>query len=94
MFGHPVAGIAPTAAARASARENYGRFVDVVRDWAAEVELRTDPVTAAHLLWASGHGHVIIELTGQAPNADHAAAYAAAVDVLLAGLRAAPPAPA
>lgn len=87
MFGHPVHGLArPSGATRDPARENYARFVEVVARWGELAPLRTDASTAAHALWACGHGLVMLELTRNGPAADPAGRYAAAIDALMAGL--------
>src|SRR5215213_4778596 len=58
------------ATSRAAGR--YGQFVDAVRECETQTPLITSDDLPAHVLWASHHGHVILELTRQAPNADRA----------------------
>lgn len=87
MFGHAGHGLARPGGAPSVARENYARFVEVVRRWGDGTTLRTDAAAAAHALWAAGHGLVVLELTGHAPREDPAGRYATAVDALMRGLR-------
>jgi AcrR family transcriptional regulator len=93
MFGHAVHGLnRPTGDTRTTARENYATFIEVVRRWGERSPLRTDPVSAAYSLWATGHGMVMLELTANAPQEDRAIRYAETIDALMRGL-AAPPGP-
>ena len=88
MFGHQVPEFPrPSGAVRARARENYARFIAVVRRWGEQHPLITDAESAAHVLWATGHGLVMLELTGNAPRADLAARYAVGVDAAMRGLQ-------
>jgi AcrR family transcriptional regulator len=88
MFGHQPPGIPrPSGEIRARARENYARFIAVVRRWGEQHPLVTDAESAAHVLWATGHGLVMLELTGNAPRADLAARYVVGVDVAMRGLQ-------
>jgi AcrR family transcriptional regulator len=88
MFGHRVPGFRrPSGESRAPARENYARFIEVVRRWGERTPLVTDAESAAHALWACGHGLVMLELTGNAPRVDLAARYAVAITATMRGLQ-------
>lgn len=87
MFSRSVPDFAPSESSRQRARDNYAQFVEAVRRWDACVPLTTSAERAAHVLWASGHGLVMLELTGNAPTGNAVAAYDTAVETLLRGLR-------
>ncbi|WP_053171213.1 TetR/AcrR family transcriptional regulator [Streptomyces sp. SBT349] len=87
MFARPDPEFAPAEESRLIARANYRQFVDAVRRWARQAPLTTDPASAAHVLWAAGHGLVMLELVGNAPAGDRAARYGTAVRTILRGLR-------
>lgn len=59
----------------------------MVRRWGERSPLVTDAESAAHALWACGHGLVMLELSGNAPRVDLAARYATAVDATMRGLQ-------
>ncbi len=88
MFARPVPDFAPAAESRRHARENYQHFVRTVERWAAVRPLSTDVESAAHVLWAAGHGLVMLELVGNAPRGDPAQRTRTAVQTLVRGLRA------
>jgi AcrR family transcriptional regulator len=77
----------PSGEARARARATYARFIEVVRRWGEQRPLVTDAESAAHALWACGHGLVVLELTGNAPRSDLAVRYATAIDATMRGLQ-------
>ncbi|GAA3547687.1 TetR/AcrR family transcriptional regulator [Amycolatopsis ultiminotia] len=87
MFGHPIPGFhRPTGQYRTPARENYASFVQVVRRWGEQVSLVTDAKTAAYGLWSTGHGMVMLELTGNAPREGREKRYTVTIDALMHGL--------
>jgi AcrR family transcriptional regulator len=87
MFGRPVPDFAPSPESRGYARRSYEQFVDAVRRWQVGTALAAPVPAAAHLLLATGHGLVALELNGNAPTDDPEAAYEAAVRLTLRGLR-------
>jgi AcrR family transcriptional regulator len=89
IFAQSAPPFVPSHEVRGVARQNYQRFLDAVQAWSAQTPLVTDPMTAAHILWTSGHGLIMTELAGNIPHVDPAAAYRIALDALINGLRAA-----
>ncbi|MFC4950368.1 TetR/AcrR family transcriptional regulator [Pseudonocardia sp. GCM10023141] len=87
MFGRPVPDFVPSESSREHARTNYAQFVDAVRRWGARTPLTATTEDAAHVLWAAGHGLVLLELTGNAPEGDAETRYTVAINALLGGLR-------
>ncbi|WIX75457.1 TetR/AcrR family transcriptional regulator [Amycolatopsis carbonis] len=87
MFGQLDSVHRPTGDTRATGRENFARFIEVVRRWGERTPLRTDPESAAHALWACGHGMVALELTDNAPHSAAAHRYRTAIDLMMTGLR-------
>ena len=84
MFGRPAPGHHPPE----GSKHYQDQLVEAVRRWSSGTPLAVDVPTAAHMLWATGHGVVMLELTGNAPPGDPRAAYDAAVAITLRGLRA------
>jgi AcrR family transcriptional regulator len=87
MFAQPVPGGRPSADSRRYARRAEEQLVEAVRRWSGGLPLAVDLPSAAHVLWATGHGLVMLELAGHAPPGDPAAGYDAALGVTLRGLR-------
>ena len=88
MFGRRDPGFPrPSGEALARGRENYARFIEVVRRWGEQSPLVTDAESAAHALWACSHGMVVIELACYAPQADLTTRYATAIDATMRGLQ-------
>lgn len=75
----------------AESRRAFGCLHDAVRDAVTAGALEGEPLTLAHLLWASTHGLVSLHLAGRLPA--RALDQLAAVDHELAGFRPARPPP-
>jgi len=88
MFGRPAPDYRPSGDSRRYARRCHDQFVEAVRRWSGDRPLTVDVPTAAHMLWATVHGLVMLELTGNAPPGDPQNAYDSAATVTLHGLRA------
>ncbi|GAA3042057.1 hypothetical protein GCM10010464_02310 [Pseudonocardia yunnanensis] len=88
MFGRPAPDHRPSEDSRSYERRFHDQFVEAVRRWGGDRPLTVDVPAAAHMLWATGHGLVMLELTGNAPPGDPRAAYDSAIAVTLHGLRA------
>lgn len=84
MFGHGLDRF--TTDVRATGRDNYGGFIEVMRRWDAHARLRVDPESAAYTMWAAGHGMVMLELTDNGPHEDRSAQYDTLIDTLMRGL--------
>ena len=88
MLGNQLTGWVPDPKGRRFARETYGQFVASVTAWGEECELTASPQSAAYTMWAAAHGLVMLELTGHGDTAKDEQRYAAAIEVLMQGLRA------
>lgn len=86
MTAHPIAGYEPPGSSRRAAQATLQPLVEAAREAVDAGTLAGDPQSIAHLLWASGHGFVSLELHGLAPD-DPDTAFRRMTDALLDGHR-------
>lgn len=84
MTAHPIAGYEPPGSSRREARATLEPLVEAARDAVDAGLLVGEPTAIAHLLWASGHGFVSLELHGLAPDGPDEA-FRRMTDALLVG---------
>jgi AcrR family transcriptional regulator len=94
MFGGAIAGFQPSAGALAISRKPFRVLVDAVQAcMAAGVFQDADPELVASALWATVHGVISLQLTGNLSDSEADAVFASATRALAAGYQVAPTRP-